>query len=114
VKSARRRVRRSLGEDGWQLTSPQLGNMKYVYLIQSTPYPDKKYIGVTQDLKARLKSHNEGQSSHTSKFKPWKIVTYIAFSNESKAVEFEKYLKSGSGRAFAEKRLWDSVCSGSR
>jgi putative endonuclease len=88
--------------------------MKYVYLIQSTPYPDKKYIGVTQDLKARLKSHNEGQSSHTSKFKPWKIVTYIAFSNESKAVEFEKYLKSGSGRAFAEKRLWDSVCSGSR
>ena len=69
--------------------------MKYVYLIQSIPYPDKKYIGVTQDLKARLKSHNEGQSSHTSKFKPWKIVTYIAFSNESKAVEFEKYLKSG-------------------
>jgi putative endonuclease len=79
--------------------------MKYVYLIQSILYPDRKYIGVTQDLKTRLKSHNEGQSPHTSNFKPWKLVTYIAFSNESKAVAFEKYLKSGSGRAFANKRL---------
>jgi putative endonuclease len=98
-------ARRSLGVGGWQLPSPQLSNMKYVYLIQSILYPDRKYIGVTQDLKTRLKSHNEGQSPHTSNFKPWKLVTYIAFSNESKAVAFEKYLKSGSGRAFANKRL---------
>ena len=97
-----------------QLTSPQLANMKYVYLIQSISNPDRRYIGVTQNLKARLKSHNEGQSPHTSKFKPWNLITYIAFSDESKAVEFEKYLKSGSGRAFAEKRLWDSDCSDSR
>jgi len=53
-----------------------------------------------------LKSHNDGQSPHTSKFKSWKLVTYVAFSDESKAIDFEKYLKSGSGRAFAEKRLW--------
>ena len=80
--------------------------MKYVYLIQSIPSPAQRYIGVTSDLKTRLKSHNAGQSSHTSKFKPWKLVTYVAFSDESKAIDFEKYLKSGSGRAFAEKRLW--------
>jgi predicted GIY-YIG superfamily endonuclease len=82
--------------------------MKYVYLIQSTPCPTQRYVGITSDLNARLKSHNEGQSSHTSKSKPWKLVTYVAFSDESKAIDFEKYLKSGSGRAFAEKRLWGS------
>jgi predicted GIY-YIG superfamily endonuclease len=88
--------------------------MRYVYLIQSIPNPTQRYIGLTNNLKARLRSHNDGQSPHTSKFKPWKLVTYIAFSNERDAVEFEKYLKSGSGRAFAEKRLWNSVSSESR
>jgi predicted GIY-YIG superfamily endonuclease len=52
-----------------------------------------------------LAAHNAGQSPHTSKFKPWHLVTYIAFSDEAKAVAFERYLKSGSGQAFANKRL---------
>jgi predicted GIY-YIG superfamily endonuclease len=56
-------------------------------------------------LKKRLTAHNAGQSPHTSKFKPWRLVTYIAFSDESKAAAFERYLKSGSGQAFAKKRL---------
>jgi predicted GIY-YIG superfamily endonuclease len=84
--------------------------MKYVYLIQSISYPTQRYIGITNDLKARLQSHNDGQSPHTSKFKPWNLITYIAFSDEFKAIEFEKYLKSGSSRAFADKRLWVSGC----
>ena len=81
--------------------------MKYVYLIQSIPYPKEKYIGITSDLKNRLKVHNEGGSPHTSEFKPWKLVAYLAFSIDEKAREFEQYLKTGSGRAFAKKRLWD-------
>jgi predicted GIY-YIG superfamily endonuclease len=80
--------------------------MHYVYLIQSISYPDQRYVGITSNLKGRLKAHNEGGSPHTSKYKPWKLVTYLAFSDESKAVEFEQYLKSGSGHAFANKRLW--------
>ena len=80
--------------------------MKYVYLIQSIPYPKQRYIGLTSDIKGRIEAHNEGRSPHTSKYKPWTLVVYMAFANESKAVEFERYLKSGSGRAFAEKRLW--------
>ena len=80
--------------------------MHYVYLIKSTSHPDQKYIGITSDLKDRLKTHNEGRSPHTSKYKPWQLVTYLAFSNKSKAVESEQYLKSGSGHAFANKRLW--------
>ena len=80
--------------------------MKYVYLIRSESHPKQSYIGITSDLKKRLIVHNSGGSIHTSKFTPWKLVTYIGFSDVSNALEFERYLKSGSGRAFAKKRLW--------
>jgi putative endonuclease len=80
--------------------------MHYIYLIKSTSHPNQRYIGITSDLKNRLTAHNEGRSAHTSKYKPWVLITYLAFSKESKAVEFERYLKSGSGHAFANKRLW--------
>jgi putative endonuclease len=49
---------------------------------------------------------HEGGSPHTSKYRPWKLVAYFAFEEKSTAMAFEKYLKTGSGRAFAEKRLW--------
>lgn len=80
--------------------------MIYVYLIQSINFPDQRYTGMTKDLKARLVKHNEGGSPHTSKYKPWKLLTYVAFQDEIKAAEFEQYLKSGSGRAFANRHLW--------
>ena len=79
--------------------------MKYVYLLESISHPDESYVGLTDNLKARFAAHNAGQSLHTAKFKPWRLVTYIAFSDEAKAVAFERYLKSASGRAFAKKRL---------
>jgi putative endonuclease len=60
----------------------------------------------TSNLKVRLKKHNEGGSMHTSKYKPWDLVAYIAFDSEEKALSFEKYIKVGSGHAFAKKRLW--------
>lgn len=79
--------------------------MKYVYFLQSIDHPDQIYVGLTDDLRARLNIHNSGGSPHTSKYKPWRLVTYVAFSDEPKAVAFERYMKSGSGRAFAKKRL---------
>ena len=63
------------------------------------------YIGITDDLRARLAKHNAGEVPHTSKYKPWRLKTYVAFSDEAQAIAFEKYLKSGSGRAFAKKHL---------
>jgi predicted GIY-YIG superfamily endonuclease len=78
----------------------------YVYLIESISAQGERYLGMTNDLKERLQDHNAGKSSHTSKFKPWKLTTYIAFTDRAKAEAFERYLKSGSGHAFARKRLW--------
>jgi len=80
--------------------------MHYVYLLESNEVPDHRYVGLSTDLKRRLKDHNSGKSRHTAKFRPWRLVTYIAFSNETKAEAFERYIKSGSGHAFAKKRLW--------
>ena len=80
--------------------------MRYVYLLQSESAIGQRYVGVTADLKQRLAEHNAGKSVHTSKYVPWKLVTYVAFSDEQKAEAFERYLKSGSGHAFARKRLW--------
>ncbi len=80
--------------------------MFYVYLLRSESHPAQRYIGFTTNLKARLAEHNSGRSRHTSKFAPWSLVAYFAFRNEKTALEFEKYLKSGSGRAFAENHFW--------
>ena len=80
--------------------------MFYVYLIRSINVEQQVYTGVTSDLKKRLEVHNSGGSVHTAKYKPWELVVYMGFKDENKARQFEKYLKSGSGRAFAKKRLW--------
>jgi predicted GIY-YIG superfamily endonuclease len=80
--------------------------MHYVYLLRSESNPEQTYIGLTDDLKARLGKHNEGGSPHTAKFRPWNLVTYLAFSTRDQAAEFERYIKSGSGRAFAARHLW--------
>ncbi len=77
----------------------------YVYMFQSIEPPGHWYVGRTEDLGERLKTHNAGKVSHTSKFAPWRIETAIAFRDRAKAVAFEKYLKSQSGRAFAKKHF---------
>ncbi len=82
--------------------------MHYVYILKSEAVAARFYVGLTSDLKQRLADHNAGKSTHTSKFKPWRLVTYVAFSDRTKAESFERYLKSGSGHAFANRRLWQS------
>ena len=79
--------------------------MWYVYILSCQNDPNKHYTGYTENLKNRLADHNSGKVPHTSKFKPWILKTYIAFSEEQKARDFETYLKSGSGRVFSKKRF---------
>jgi putative endonuclease len=80
--------------------------MRYVYLLKSIPFPDETYVGMTSDLKTRLHAHNAGESIHTSKYHPWVLIAYVAFTDEHRDIELERYLKSGSGRVFANKHLW--------
>jgi putative endonuclease len=80
--------------------------MYLVYLLESESDPARRYVGLTGDLRRRLQDHNAGKSMHTSKYAPWRLTTYVAFSDRRKAEVFERYLKSGSGHAFAKRRLW--------
>jgi putative endonuclease len=79
--------------------------MNYVYILQSLSHPEQFYTGLCQDVEARLAAHNAGQSPHTSKFKPWRLLSYHYFQQPETAAAFERYLKTGSGRAFANKHL---------
>lgn len=79
--------------------------MTSAYIIQSIADHEQFYTGLTADVQQRLAAHNAGQSPHTCKFKPWRLVFAHYFADPETAARFEQYLKTGSGRAFAAKRL---------
>ena len=79
--------------------------MYYVYILQSVNHPERHYTGFTENIENRLLKHNDGEVPHTTKYKPWKLIVYTAFEAKGKAIAFEKYLKSHSGRAFASKHF---------
>jgi putative endonuclease len=78
--------------------------MRYVYILESLD-DEHFYVGITDDVLPRLAKHNAGEVPHTSKYRPWRVRTYVAFTEQKLAIAFEKYLKSGSGRAFAKKHF---------
>ncbi len=80
--------------------------MKIVYLLKSVSFTGKRYVGITTNLEQRLSEHNAGKSPHTSRFKPWKCSVSLCFEDDSRAEAFEKYLKQGSGHAFANRHFW--------
>ena len=77
----------------------------YVYILVSEIDIERHYSGRTLNLANRLQEHNRGHCPHTAKHKPWRIETAIAFSCQAKALAFEKYLKTGSGREFARRHF---------
>ena len=77
----------------------------YVYILVSEVDPDRYYIGTTENPETRIKYHNQGKVPHTSQYRPWRIKNVISFRSKEKALEFEQYLKSHSGRAFAKKHF---------
>ena len=79
--------------------------MHYVYVLESISRPGHFYIGYTQDLRERVRKHQAEVSSHAAKYRPWKLKAYFAFESEEIATRFERYLKSGSGRAFSKRHF---------
>ncbi|MBL0884175.1 MAG: GIY-YIG nuclease family protein [Chitinophagaceae bacterium] len=78
--------------------------MQYVYILLCNN--GQTYVGCTKDLKERFNRHNKGCVPSTKSYLPVKLLFYCAFTDKIKAFHFEKYLKSGSGRAFMNKRLY--------
>ncbi len=85
---------------------------RFVYIVRSDVDPNRHYVGVTSDVGNRLEWHNHGPCGHTAERRPWSLVVIIEFPTEQQALRFERYLKSGSGRAFATRHFGSgtSVC----
>jgi predicted GIY-YIG superfamily endonuclease len=78
---------------------------RIVYILKNTDNPPRFYTGVTADLRARLEAHNAGRCSHTAKHRPWRVDVTVKFAEETRALKFEKYLKSGSGVEFSRRHF---------
>jgi len=77
----------------------------YTYVLDSKRRPGTRYTGQTSNLRRRLRQHNAGENRSTARHRPWKIKLYIAFETRGLARDFERYLKSGSGHAFANRHF---------
>jgi len=80
-------------------------NKRFVYVLVSTVDLRRHYVGITSDVARRLDVHNSGGSQHTAQYRPWRLIVSLHFVTEASAVAFEKYLKTGSGRAFAKRHF---------
>ena len=76
-----------------------------VYVLRSVKHPDRYYTGLTDNVERRLSVHNSGGSKYTASLRPWVLVASIEFANPESAAAFERYLKSGSGRAFSKRHF---------
>ena len=79
-------------------------DMHFVYVLKSTT-DGRTYVGVSNNVDRRLKEHNRGIVDATKNRLPFQLISFFAFENKGKAKDFERYLKSGSGRAFLSKRV---------
>jgi predicted GIY-YIG superfamily endonuclease len=78
---------------------------QFVYVIRTEQEPARYYTGLTADVDGRLMAHNNGQCPTTASARPWKLDVVIRFADQARATRLERYLKSGSGAAFAKRHL---------
>jgi putative endonuclease len=78
---------------------------QFVYVLESVADRDRHYIGLTADVSHRVEARKAGLSWHTAKHRPWRLLVTIEFADAACAVRFEKFLKPGSGRAFARRHV---------
>ena len=78
---------------------------RFVYILRSDTDRSRHYVGRASDVDERLDWHNAGPCGYTRQHRPWSIVVSLEFPDESAAARFERYLKSGSGRAFAKRHF---------
>ena len=76
-----------------------------VYVLKNTEDTPRYYVGLTSDTPSRLDDHNAGRCPHTARYRPWQLHVLIEFPDEARAIRFERYLKSGSGREFARRHF---------
>jgi predicted GIY-YIG superfamily endonuclease len=79
-----------------------VSSKRFVYVLRTCSTPSRSYVGVTANVRAQLQAHNEGRHAHTARHRPWRLHVVVAFAEEAASLRFERYLKSGTGRAFTK------------
>lgn len=82
-----------------------MDSRRFVYILRSDKNPDRHYVGLTSDVTRRLVWHNSAPSGVTVNHRPWSVVVAFEFADAKTAGRFERYLKTGSGRAFAKRHF---------
>ena len=82
-----------------------MDSQRFVYVLRSKSQPERHYVGLTRDVTRRLVWHNSGPSGVTVHHRPWSVVVALEFSDAATAGRFERYLKTGSGRAFSKRHF---------
>ncbi len=82
-----------------------VGPKHFVYVLRNADHVPRFYVGLTSDVGGRVNDHNAGWCPHTARYRPWQLHVSIEFPDEKRAIRFERYLKSGSGRAFAKRHF---------
>ena len=80
-------------------------NKRFVYVLRNDAPNPRYHVGLTSNLRGGLHDHNAGRCPHTERYRPWQLHVVIAFPDEKRALAFERYLKSGSGREFAKRHF---------
>ena len=71
--------------------------MFYVYVLLSDK--DRKlYVGLTSDLRERIRKHKSGRVPSTVNRLPVRLIYYECYMMEFEAKRRELYLKGGNGR----------------
>lgn len=82
-----------------------MSDRRFVYILRSDADPNRHYVGITSDVEERLRWHNGGPSGVTIHNRPWSLLVTLEFADAAVAGRFERYLKTGSGRAFAKRHF---------
>ena len=88
-----------------------MSDKRFVYILRSDVDPNRHYTGITSDVDRRLHWHDYGQSGVTISHRPWSLVVVLEFAHATTAWRFERYLKTGSGRAFAKRHFGERRAS---
>ena len=96
---------RQLRKSSSAATQPSLGCAELRLGRRVTVREGCLAVGITSNVRDRLEWHNHGPCGHTTRYRPWSLIVSMEFPTEAEAVRFEKYLKSGSGRAFTKRHL---------
>jgi predicted GIY-YIG superfamily endonuclease len=81
------------------------GSKRFVYVLKNADAAPRFYVGLTSDMNGRVADHDAGRCPHTASRRPWRLHVVIEFADEPTAIRFERYLKSGSSRAFAKRHF---------